>query len=60
VRDDAAVLNLDGIEVVDADTHLIETADLFTSRAPAALKNRSLGWRTSTASRTVTASPPEP
>jgi len=40
VRDDVAVLDLSGIEVVDADTHLIETADLFTSRAPVGLKDR--------------------
>jgi uncharacterized protein len=37
---DATVLDLSDIEVVDADTHLIETADLFTSRAPAALRDR--------------------
>ena len=38
--EDAAGLDLSSIEVVDADTHLIETADLFVSRAPAALKDR--------------------
>lgn len=40
VPTDAAVHNLSGIEVIDADTHLIETADLFTSRAPVAIKDR--------------------
>ena len=33
-------LDLSSIEIVDADTHLIETADLWTSRAPAAIKDR--------------------
>jgi uncharacterized protein len=40
VPDAAVVVDLSGLEVVDADTHLIETADLFVSRAPAALKDR--------------------
>jgi uncharacterized protein len=40
VPDDAAVLDLRTLEVVDADTHLIETGDLFSSRAPAVLKDR--------------------
>jgi predicted TIM-barrel fold metal-dependent hydrolase len=33
-------LALDGVKVVDADTHLTEQHDLWTSRAPAALKDR--------------------
>ena len=33
-------LDLSTIAIVDADTHLIETADLWTSRAPASLKDR--------------------
>jgi len=44
VPEDAAVVDLSvdlsQLEVVDADTHLIETADLFVSRAPAALRDR--------------------
>jgi predicted TIM-barrel fold metal-dependent hydrolase len=33
-------LSLDGVRVVDADTHMTEQHDLWTSRAPAALKDR--------------------
>jgi predicted TIM-barrel fold metal-dependent hydrolase len=33
-------LDLTNLPIVDADTHLIETADLWTSRAPASLKAR--------------------
>jgi hypothetical protein len=33
-------LDLSKIPVVDADTHLIEAADVWVSRAPAALKDR--------------------
>ena len=33
-------LALDGLKVVDADTHMTEQHDLWTSRAPAALKDR--------------------
>ena len=31
---------IEGIRVIDADTHLTEPADLWTSRAPAAYKDR--------------------
>ena len=30
----------EGIKIVDTDTHIIEAPDLFTSRAPAALKDK--------------------
>jgi predicted TIM-barrel fold metal-dependent hydrolase len=33
-------LDLSTLPIVDADTHLIETADLWTSRAPASLRDR--------------------
>jgi uncharacterized protein len=33
-------LDFNDLPIVDADTHLIETADLWTSRAPASLKAR--------------------
>jgi predicted TIM-barrel fold metal-dependent hydrolase len=33
-------LDLSTLEIVDADTHLIEAADVWTSRAPAAIKER--------------------
>jgi predicted TIM-barrel fold metal-dependent hydrolase len=33
-------LDLSTLPIVDADTHLIETADLWTSRAPASLQDR--------------------
>jgi predicted TIM-barrel fold metal-dependent hydrolase len=33
-------LDLSTIDIVDADTHLIETADLWTSRAPASIRDR--------------------
>lgn len=33
-------LDLRDIKVIDADTHLVELPDLFTSRVPAALKDR--------------------
>jgi len=33
-------LSLDGLRVVDADTHMTERHDLWTSRAPASLKDR--------------------
>ncbi len=33
-------LDLRDLKVIDADTHLVELPDLFTSRVPAALKDR--------------------
>jgi predicted TIM-barrel fold metal-dependent hydrolase len=33
-------LDMKSLQIVDADTHLIEAADIFTSRAPSALKDR--------------------
>lgn len=33
-------LDLRSLQIVDADTHLIEVADLFTSRAPASIRDR--------------------
>jgi uncharacterized protein len=33
-------LDLSTFDIVDADTHLIEKADLWTSRAPASIKNK--------------------
>jgi hypothetical protein len=33
-------LALEGLRVVDADTHLTEARDLWTSRAPAARRHR--------------------
>ena len=33
-------LALDGLRVIDADTHLTEAHDLWTSRAPAKFKDR--------------------
>ncbi|MFT3968381.1 MAG: amidohydrolase, partial [Sphingobium sp.] len=32
--------SLEGIKIVDTDTHITEAPDLFTSRAPAALKDK--------------------
>ncbi|HEX7853515.1 MAG TPA: amidohydrolase, partial [Sphingobium sp.] len=32
--------SLEGIKIVDTDTHITEAPDLFTSRAPAAFKDR--------------------
>ena len=33
-------LDLTNLKVIDADTHFIEVGDLWTSRAPAALRDR--------------------
>ena len=32
--------SLEGIKIVDCDTHITEAPDMFTSRAPAALKDK--------------------
>src|SRR5712691_3836210 len=36
----AMTIDLDAVKVIDADTHLTERHDLWTSRAPAAMKDR--------------------